>query len=85
MGDAVVGSGETVSVETPIAADGTFAVVIAGLQTFPVQVKGGLFVFPKDPSIEGQVNIPSLRDLYCFGRGLMLGLFGVVQGWEYRR
>jgi len=85
VGDAVVGSGEIVSVESPNAADGTFAVVIAGLQTFPVKVKDGLFVFPKDPSIEGQVNIPSLRDLYCFGRGLMLGLSGVVQGWEYCR
>lgn len=38
------------------AGDGTFAVVIAGLQTFPVKVEGGEFVFPQDPSIQGQVS-----------------------------
>ena len=56
VGDNVVGSGETVSIEVPASGvDGTFAVVIAGLQTFPVKVAGGVFVFPKDPSIQGEV------------------------------
>lgn len=53
VGDPIVGSGETVCVEN--VGDGTFAVVIAGLQTFPVKVEGGEFVFPQDPSIQGQV------------------------------
>lgn len=53
VGDPVMGSGETVYIKN--AADGTFAVVIAGLQTFPVKVAGGQFVFPNDPSIQGEV------------------------------
>ena len=53
--DPVVKSGETVYIKTPEKTDGTFAVVIAGLQTFPVKDNDGSFEFPKDPSIEGQV------------------------------
>jgi hypothetical protein len=53
VGDAVVGSGETGSIKSPVAADGTFAVVIAGLQTFPVKSRVGYLCF---------LRIPALRD-----------------------
>lgn len=67
MGDPVVGSKETVSIETPQGVDGAFAVVIAGLQTFPVKIKGGVFVFPKDPSISGQVIFLPAFSLFMVG------------------
>jgi len=60
VGDPVMGSGETVYIKN--AADGTFAVVIAGLQTFPVKVAGGQFVFPNDPSIQGEVYLVLSKD-----------------------
>lgn len=53
-GTAAVTSGETIYVEGEWA-DGTYAVVLAGLMTYPVQVMDNKFIFPADPSIKGQI------------------------------
>jgi hypothetical protein len=54
QGSAAVASGETIHVMGSWT-DGTYAIVLAGLMTYPVQVVDNKFQFPADPVIKGQV------------------------------
>jgi hypothetical protein len=54
QGSAAVSSGETIHVMGSWT-EGSYAIVLAGLMTYPVQIVDNTFVFPADPSIKGQV------------------------------
>jgi hypothetical protein len=58
----IVASGDTVYLEGN-NGDGTVAVVISGLDTFPAPVTNNQFVFPADKSIQGQVYPHVFRNL----------------------
>jgi hypothetical protein len=54
QGSPAVTSGETIHVSGQWT-EGTYAVVLAGLMTYPIQVVNDAFTFPTDPMIKGQV------------------------------
>jgi hypothetical protein len=63
VSNETVSSGDTVSFDGDFA-DGTIAVVISGLETFPATVTNNAFIFPADPSILGQVCFRTFMSLF---------------------
>lgn len=76
-GSTAVTSGETISVQGQWS-DGTYAVILAGLMSYPVKIMDNKFMFPSDPSIKGQV-ISRIKV------GLILGVSLSLERWEYYR
>lgn len=62
-GQIVYIDGESLDETSAGSLNETFAVVLSGLQTFPVEVQNNEFVFPVDTDIQGQVSpFPSRPD-----------------------
>jgi Ferritin-like domain len=61
---STVVAGQSITIESPASVpDGSFAVVLAGLNTFPAEIAFNQFSFPQDASIDGQVYVVISSDV----------------------